>query len=90
MKVAIYVRVSTEEQAEKGFSIQAQKEECSKKAIESGCDESSIIEFADEGISGSILERPALMAALNLIKNDSEIRYFIQYVECSINPCEIE
>ncbi len=77
MKAAIYVRVSTEEQAERGFSIQAQKEECSKKAIELGCDESSILEFADEGISGSILERPALMAALNMLRNDNEIKYLI-------------
>lgn len=77
MKAVTYVRVSTEEQAEKGYSIQAQKEECSKKAVELGCDKNNIIEFADEGISGSILERPSLMAALNLIRNDGEIKYFI-------------
>lgn len=77
MKAIIYLRVSTEEQAEKGFSISAQKEECTKKAIELGCEENSIIEFADEGISGSILERPALIAALNMSKNDNDIKYFI-------------
>jgi site-specific DNA recombinase len=71
------VRVSTEEQAERGFSIQAQKEECTKKAIELGCDESNIIVFADEGISGSILERPALISALSLLKTDSEIKFLI-------------
>lgn len=77
MKAIIYVRVSTEEQAERGFSIQAQKEECTKKALELGCDESCIVEFSDEGISGSILERPALISALSLLKTDSEIKYFI-------------
>ena len=77
MKAITYVRVSTEEQAERGFSIQAQKEECSKKAIELGCDKSNIIEFADEGISGSILERQALMSALNMLRNDNEIKYII-------------
>lgn len=77
MKAIIYLRVSTEEQAERGFSIQAQREECSKRAAELGCDKDSIIEYSDEGISGSILERPSLMAAMNLVKNDSDIRYFI-------------
>jgi site-specific DNA recombinase len=77
MKAIIYVRVSTEEQAERGFSIQAQKEECTKKAIELGCDESCIFVFADEGISGSILERPALISALSLLKTDSEVKFFI-------------
>jgi site-specific DNA recombinase len=77
MKAIIYVRVSTEEQAERGFSIQAQKEECTKKAIELGCDEGCILIFADEGISGSILERPALISALSLLKTDDEVKYFI-------------
>jgi site-specific DNA recombinase len=77
MKAIIYLRVSTEEQAERGFSIQAQREECTKRAIELDCDENYIIEFSDEGISGSILERPALIAALNLLKTDDEIKYFV-------------
>jgi site-specific DNA recombinase len=77
MKAIIYVRVSTEEQAERGFSIQAQKEECTKKAIELGCDEGCILVFADEGISGSILERPALISALSLLKTDNEIKFLI-------------
>jgi len=77
MKAVIYLRVSTEEQAERGFSIQAQREECTKKAIELGCDIDSVIEFSDEGISGSILERPALISALSLIKIDDEVKYLI-------------
>lgn len=77
MKAIIYLRVSTEEQAERGFSIHAQREECTKKAIELGCDIASIIEYSDEGISGSILERPALISALSLLKTDDEVKYFI-------------
>lgn len=77
MKAVIYLRVSTEEQAERGFSIHAQREECTKKAIELGCDIASIAEFSDEGISGSILERPALIAALSLLKADDKVKYFI-------------
>jgi site-specific DNA recombinase len=55
---AIYIRVSTEEQAEKGYSLQEQERVCREKA--NGLGASEIIVYADEGISGGILERPAL------------------------------
>ena len=45
----IYLRVSTEEQAERGYSIAAQREECRAKAQELGATE--ITEFVDEGVS---------------------------------------
>ncbi|AFV12387.1 site-specific recombinase PinR [Thermacetogenium phaeum DSM 12270] len=70
----IYLRVSTEEQAERGYSIAAQREECRAKARELGATE--ITEFVDEGVSGSILERPALVAALEKLKAGG-IRWFI-------------
>ncbi len=53
--IAIYARVSTEEQARKGYSLQDQIRECRKLA---GCED--IIEYVDEGISGEILDRPQL------------------------------
>jgi site-specific DNA recombinase len=57
MKAALYVRVSTEEQASEGFSISAQltqlTEYCRKNNIE--IQES----YADEGISGQKENRPA-------------------------------
>lgn len=56
MKAALYVRVSTDAQAEEGFSIQAQltflKEYCNKNLIEIY----SI--YSDEGISGQTEKRP--------------------------------
>jgi len=52
---AIYARVSTEEQAKHGFSIAAQIRECAKLAGEGQWQV-----FADEGISGETLNRPAL------------------------------
>ena len=63
------MRVSTEEQAEKGYSIQAQRTEGVNKAIELGCSPENIHIFSDEGVSGAILERPQLMAALIMLKN---------------------
>lgn len=71
-----YLRVSTEEQVEKGFSIQAQREECKKKAYELGCIPESILIFSDEGVSGAILERPQLMASLEMLKKGG-FNYFI-------------
>lgn len=53
--IAIYARVSTEEQAKHGFSIPAQIRECQDRigAIPA-------LVFADEGVSGETLQRPAL------------------------------
>jgi site-specific DNA recombinase len=53
--IGIYARVSTEEQAKKGFSLQDQIRECRRKA---GTME--VMEYTDEGISGEFLDRPAL------------------------------
>ena len=58
MNVAIYARVSTERQAEKGYSISTQIEACQKKAQELGAD--SVKVYTDDGYSGAYLERPAL------------------------------
>lgn len=53
--IGIYGRVSTEEQAKSGFSIDFQVREGKKKA---GTDEVKL--YLDEGISGEFLERPDL------------------------------
>ncbi|MED4083855.1 recombinase family protein [Halalkalibacterium halodurans] len=53
--IGVYVRVSSEEQAQKGYSVRNQLDECKKKA---GTNE--VIEYVDEGYSGEFLERPAL------------------------------
>lgn len=58
MRTAIYIRVSTEDQARHGYSLAEQREACGKRAMELGGRE--ILEFCDEGASGSTLERPAL------------------------------
>ena len=58
MNVAIYARVSTAAQAEKGYSLETQIEACRKKAVELGA--TSIKEYVDDGYSGAYLERPML------------------------------
>lgn len=50
--IAIYVRVSTEEQAIKGSSIDSQIEACIKNA-----GTKDVLKYVDEGFSGELLER---------------------------------
>ncbi len=65
---ALYIRVSTEAQAEEGYSIEAQEKilraECTAKEY----DESLIRTYIDAGASGSNIDRPALK---NLIDDAS-------------------
>lgn len=60
MRAAIYIRVSTEEQAVHGYSLAEQREACRGRAVELGAAE--ILHFADEGVSGAVLDRPGLDA----------------------------
>lgn len=80
LNALVYLRVSTEEQAEKGYSIQAQRTEGVNKAVELGCSPEDIHVFGDEGVSGAVLERPQLMAALDMLKRErNNIDFFICY-----------
>jgi site-specific DNA recombinase len=63
---AVYVRVSSEEQVEKGYSLAEQERVCREKALALGA--SQVIVYADEGISGGILERPALLRLREAIR----------------------
>jgi site-specific DNA recombinase len=56
--VAIYVRVSTDWQAEQGYSLQSQIDACIARAHELGAQ--TIKNYVDDGYSGAYLERPAL------------------------------
>lgn len=67
MNAAIYVRVSTDQQAEKGYSIDTQLEACRKHALELGA--TNIEEFVDDGYSGEFIDRPALTALREQLKN---------------------
>lgn len=75
MKAIVYARVSTEEQASSGYSIQDQIDQGKQKAIELGVDLDDILVFEDRGVSGEVLNRPALMDAIASIEAD--VKYFI-------------
>ncbi|MCL2702861.1 MAG: recombinase family protein [Defluviitaleaceae bacterium] len=67
MKTAIYVRVSTDEQAKEGYSIRAQIDKLKNYVQIKDWDFYKV--YADEGISGkNIKDRPALNELINDIK----------------------
>lgn len=64
-KAILYCRVSTEEQAENGTSLETQKEACLLKAERMGAFPVRICE--DEGVSGTRYQtRPGIIEALRL------------------------
>ncbi|MCL5058790.1 MAG: recombinase family protein [Actinobacteria bacterium] len=67
MRAAIYVRVSTDDQARHGYSLAEQREACRRRAGEKGA--SSVNVYADEGVSGSLLDRPGLNALREAIRD---------------------
>jgi site-specific DNA recombinase len=70
------VRVSTDEQAEHGYSLAHQREQCRRRAAEIGA--TSISEFADEGVSGAVLDRPGL-AALRVAVREHAVNLVVVY-----------
>ncbi|MFH1093071.1 MAG: recombinase family protein [Candidatus Omnitrophota bacterium] len=61
-KVAIYIRVSTEDQAKEGYSLEVQREYLESFAQHEGCEVFKI--YCDDGISAYSTRRPALQALL--------------------------
>lgn len=53
--IAIYARVSTDEQAKSGYSIEDQIDKCIEKA-----GTSNVIKYIDDGYTGEIINRPQL------------------------------
>lgn len=60
MKAAIYLRVSTEDQARHGYSLPSQRTACEELARNLGANE--VVEFCDDGVSGEIFTRPGITA----------------------------
>lgn len=71
----IYVRVSTDDQATKGYSIPSQIEAC-RARVPAG---QEALEFIDDGYSGSSLDRPALERLRTLARGAKEPVHVITY-----------
>jgi site-specific DNA recombinase len=70
-KAIIYCRVSTEEQAEHGYSLDAQEKFCRSFALNNAYRIGGV--FRDEGKSGTTLDRPALKDLLVKCQEDKSI-----------------
>lgn len=74
-EVALYVRVSTEEQAINGDSLRTQREELTKYALDNGFHIFGIYE--DDGFSATNLKRPALQRLLKDVEQNKINRILI-------------
>ncbi|MCL5960386.1 MAG: recombinase family protein [Chloroflexi bacterium] len=74
-KALIYCRVSTEEQAEKGISLDTQEQYCRSFAERNGYEVAAV--YRDEGRSATNLDRPALQAMLTVVQHDKAIQAVI-------------
>ncbi|PLR93236.1 recombinase family protein [Bacillus sp. T33-2] len=76
MRAAIYIRVSTEEQAKEGYSISAQKQKLKAYCLAQDWTVAGF--YVDEGLSAKDMNRPELQRVLNDIK-DSKIDCVLVY-----------
>ena len=74
-EVALYVRVSTEEQALNGDSLRTQRDELTKYALKNGLHIYNIYE--DDGFSATNLKRPALQKLLKDVEQNKIDRILI-------------
>ena len=66
-KAVIYCRVSSQKQVKEGHGLSSQKTRCEEYARHKNLD--VVTTFQDEGVSGSIIDRPGMLAMLKFIKN---------------------
>jgi len=66
LRIAIYIRVSTEDQAKEGYSLEVQREYLESFAKREGLEVFKV--YQDDGISGYSTERPALRELLKETK----------------------
>ncbi|MDP2940087.1 MAG: recombinase family protein, partial [Candidatus Omnitrophota bacterium] len=69
MKIAIYIRVSTEDQAKEGYSLEVQREYLESFAMREGYEIFKV--YCDDGISAYSTRRPALQKLLADAKGKS-------------------
>ena len=75
MKAVIYLRVSTKEQAEEGYSIPAQAKACRRFLADQGWDLAD--EYVDRGESARSADRPQLQAMLARLAEDRTIEALV-------------
>ncbi|MGH2728212.1 MAG: recombinase family protein, partial [Actinomycetota bacterium] len=75
MRAVIYLRVSTKEQAEEGYSIAAQQAACSRYVADKTWD---LVEtYTDRGESARTADRPQFQLMLDRIREDGSIKFLV-------------
>jgi DNA invertase Pin-like site-specific DNA recombinase len=75
VKAVMYLRVSTKEQAEEGYSIAAQAEACRRFIADKGWE--LVDEFIDRGESARTSDRPQFQLMLQRLGEESSVRYLV-------------
>ena len=70
-KVLIYIRVSTDEQAQFGYSIDMQKDQCTNFAVKNGFEVLKC--YVDDGYTARNMKRPQLQEMLEVLKKYRDI-----------------
>lgn len=78
IRLALYVRVSTDAQAEEGYSIDFQKEKLQAYSKSMPLVPEDVTFFVDDGYSGGSLERPQMQKMINEIEKNN-ITHVIVY-----------
>jgi site-specific DNA recombinase len=74
-----YCRVSTDDQADVGLSLDYQEEQCRNTAIREGYLDSEIIIVRDEGKSGTNLSRAGIQSVIELAKKKAISRVYVTH-----------
>jgi site-specific DNA recombinase len=74
-RALIYCRVSTEEQAQEGYSLETQEKYCRQFAKNNGYRIVGV--YRDEGRSGTTLDRPALKDLLSRVQQEQSINALV-------------
>jgi site-specific DNA recombinase len=75
----IYARVSTEDQARKGYSLADQVESCIARGIQLGYKRDQVVVLKDEGMSGDLVDRPGLNRLRELVSEAGAVGHVVIY-----------
>jgi len=78
-KAVIYARVSTPKQVKEGHSLEAQEARCREHAKHKGYEVVKV--FMDEGVSGSIRDRPDVRAMITYLKRNKKSGPFVVIID---------
>jgi len=80
-KALIYCRVSSEQQVRDGHGLDSQEQRCGRRAQELNLEVIKV--FRDEGVSGSLFERPAMQQLIQFLEDHPTEQYCVIFDDLS-------